>query len=406
VAKRANNEGSVYRRASDGKYVAALSVRDAETGQLVRTTFYASTRADARRKLREATNRVAEGAPPKDASILVADWLQTWRDTTLEVSARKQSTKDLYRYLIDGHLLTAPIGRRRLDQLRPSDVEALILHLRAKGKQPKQSDARVGRALSDATVQRIFSVLRLALDGAVRDGHIARNPVAAVRQPGVERHEARFLSTPEVGALLGAAAGSRYAPVLSFIAHTGVRKGEALALRWADIDASSRVIRIRSTLTRIDGEWGPTSPKTAKSRRLLPLTPAVHRLLLEVLDDQAAQRDHAGNLWQEGDFVFTSPTGRPLDPRNVLRALSTAAASAAIPNVTVHTLRHSAATAMLEAGIHIKAVSELLGHSDIRITGDVYGHVSTEVARSAMEALSQLIDPQPADDLGRRDLEG
>lgn len=124
MAKRANNEGSVYRRASDGKYVAALSVRDPETGQLVRTTFYASTRADARRKLREATNRVAEGAPPKDASILVGDWLRTWRETTLEVSARKQSTKDLYRYLIDGHLVTAPIGRRRLDQVRPADVEA------------------------------------------------------------------------------------------------------------------------------------------------------------------------------------------------------------------------------------------------------------------------------------------
>lgn len=408
MAKRANNEGSIYRRSSDGKYVAALTVRDPETGQLARTTFYASTRADALKKLREATNRVDEGAPPRDASILVGTWLQTWRDTTLEVSARKRSTKDLYTYLIDGHLLTAPIARRRLDQLRPADVEALILHLRAKVRPTKvqSSSSRAGRALSDATVQRIFSVLRLALDGAVRDGHIARNPAAAVRQPGVERQEARFLSALEVSALLGATAGSRYSPVLSFIAHTGVRKGEALALRWVDIDTSARVIRIRATLTRIDGRrWGPTPPKTPRSRRVLPLTPAVHRLLLEVQEEQAVQRALAGNLWNEGDYVFTSPTGGPLDPRNVLRALSTGAAAAGLPNVTVHTLRHSAATAMLEAGVHIKAVSELLGHSDIRITGDVYGHVSTEIARSAMEALSQLIDPQPTGDLSRRYLD-
>ncbi|MDQ3053458.1 MAG: tyrosine-type recombinase/integrase, partial [Actinomycetota bacterium] len=106
---------------------------------------------------------------------------------------------------------------------------------------------------------------------------------------------------------------------------------------------------------------------------------------------QVAERLHAGNVWTDTGHVFTSESGQPLDPRNVLRALTTAAQKAGIQGATVHTLRHSAATAMLEAGIHLKAVSELLGHADIRVTADVYGHTSDEVARAAMDRLSASV---------------
>lgn len=175
---------------------------------------------------------------------------------------------------------------------------------------------------------------------------------------------------------------------MAFIAITGVRKGEALALTWRDVDLESGVIHIRGTLARVDGRLTVTHPKTARSRRRLPLTRGTAALLRRQRESQERDRTAAHSLWQETGFVFTTETGAPIDPRNVLRAITTAASKAGLERVTVHTLRHSAATAMLEAGVHIRAVSELLGHADIRITGDVYGHVSTEIARAAMESLS------------------
>lgn len=137
-----------------------------------------------------------------------------------------------------------------------------------------------------------------------------------------------------------------------------------------------------------------TAPKTAQSRRVLPLAPSEVELLRQHRVAQAGERARAGSLWQEGGFVFTTETGQPVDARNALRALTTAAKKAGLAGVNVHTLRHSAATAWLEAGVNIKAVSSLLGHSDIRITDDVYGHVSDAVARAAMVTLSDVLKSQ------------
>jgi integrase len=103
---------------------------------------------------------------------------------------------------------------------------------------------------------------------------------------------------------------------------------------------------------------------------------------------QAAERLHAGDQWTDSGLVFTTEFGAPVDPRNVLRTIEIAAAKAGLENVGVHTLRHSAAVAWLEAGVHIKAVADLLGHSSIAITGDVYGHMSDATTRAAVDGLS------------------
>ncbi len=317
--------------------------------------------------------------------MTVGAWAQVWLDTTLAASSRKATTKELYGYLVAQHIVPPPLGTRRLDRLRPTDVEAFILELRGRtkpGRNEKGEPIQV-HALADSTAQRIFSVLRLVMDGAVRDGHVRRNPVAVIKAPSAPSREARFLSPDEVVRLLEAARGSRYLPVLTLIAATGVRKGEALALTWADVDLDRRLMRIRGTLSRVSGELVVTSPKTSHSRRVLPLTSGMIALLTAHRAAQDLERVNAHNLWRERGFVFATETGAPLDPRNVLRALTTAARKAGLADVTVHTLRHSAATAMLESGVHPKAVSELLGHSDIRITADVYGHVSTAIAEAA-----------------------
>lgn len=395
MAKRANGEGNVYQRAN-GTWEARMTYIDSDTGRRRRVSFYAKTAKAARVEMKKARERVDAGAPVKDASTTVADWLSHWRATTLAVSDRKESTRALYNTLSRQHLEPAPFGATPLDKLRPSDVEALILRLRAKtkpGRPDPDSDDEPApvRALSDSTIRSTYTVLRAALDGAVRDGLLARNPAAQVRRPGVERTEAHHLDADAVTAVLRAAEPSRYHPALVLIASTGMRKGEALALAWDQVDLDAGVLRVAATISRIGGRLVITEPKTVRSRRAVPLHPAVVSMLRKHKAGQAADRLRAANQWQNCGLVFTTELGGPVDPRNLLRVIEVASRAAAVDGVGVHTLRHSAAVAWLESGVHIKAVADLLGHSSIAITGDVYGHTSDDTARAAVDALASRL---------------
>lgn len=393
MSRRANGEGSIYKRESDGRYVGALTIPDPATGKSSRRVFYGKTRAEVRTKLRAATDRLEEGQPVSDSKATLSQWLQHWTSTTLAASDRKESTRSLYRSLATKHLMAEPFGALRLDKLKPSDVEALILRLRAQTRQVNAEDGSKEdvRALSDSTIRTTYTVLRSALDGAVRDGLLARNPAAVIRRPGVERTEALHLTPAEVRRLFSAVESSRYHRALVLIAGTGIRRGECLALRWVDVDQETGVMKVRGTLSRIGGKLVVTEPKTERSRRVLPLSPATTALLAAQRKAQIAERLHAGSLWTDTGFVFTTETGQPVDPRNLLRVVQTAAARAGLRDVGVHSLRHSAATAMLEAGVNIKAVSDLLGHSSVSITGDIYGHTSDDSARAAVAMLSDAM---------------
>jgi integrase len=188
--------------------------------------------------------------------------------------------------------------------------------------------------------------------------------------------------------VLKGAEGLRYRPVLALIAATGLRRGEALALCWEHVNLTDRSLKVVATLSRVGADLLITEPKSPRSRRPVPLSPAIVSMLKAHKAAQAAERLHAGNQWTDTGLVFTTEFGGPVEPRNVLRTLEIAADKAGIENVGVHTLRHSAAMAWLEAGVHIKAVADLLGHSSISITGDIYGHTSDATTRTAVESLT------------------
>ncbi|CDO88552.1 hypothetical protein AWC29_28425 [Mycobacterium triplex] len=191
-----------------------------------------------------------------------------------------------------------------------------------------------------------------------------------------------------VAAVLKAAEGLRYYRVLVLIAATGLRRGEALGLHWQHVNLKDGSLKVAATLGRVGKELVVTEPKTERSRRTVPLSAPVVALLKAQRATQAAERLHAGDQWTDSGLVFTTEFGGPVDPRNLLRAIEIAAAKAGVEGAGVHTLRHSAAVAWLESGVHIKAVADLLGHSSISITGDIYGHTSDDTARTAIDGLS------------------
>jgi integrase len=387
MGRRANGEGNTYQRAN-GTWEGRMSYIDAETGQRRRASFYGPTQAAVRDKMKAARKRLDDGAPVRDATRTVGDWLAQWRVTTLAASDRKESTQVLYANLSRRHLEPEPFGAITLDKLKPHDIEALVLTMRAKVKRATGPQGEPVRALSDSTIRQVYTVLRAGLDGAVRDGLLARNPAAQIKRPGVARTEAKHLDVQAVIKVLAAAQVSRYHPALALIAATGLRKGEVLGLSWDRLALDDGVLKVTDTLGRIGNRLSITEPKTARSRRTVPLNANVVAMLRKHRTAQLAERLRAGDQWTDSGLVFTTELGRPVDPRNLLRVIEVAAKAAGVQNVGVHTLRHSAAVAWLEAGVHIKAVADLLGHSSIAITGDVYGHTSDDTARSAVDVLA------------------
>ncbi|OSC32048.1 site-specific integrase [Mycobacterium vulneris] len=375
--RRADGEGS-YRQRPNGLWEASTRYTTAD-GERKRLSVYGKTRAEARGKLNDARKRIAEGAPPRDDKQTVGSWLESWRTTALPASSRKATTQELYANLCRKHLEgDTKLAALRLDQIRPTHIESLVMRLR-------------GKDLSDSTVRQVYTVLRAALDIAVRDGLLAANPTAKVKRPAVTPKEARYLSTEDVRRLLSHLDGLRYRLAVLVLAATGMRRGEVAGLRWADVDLTKGELTVAGVVVRVSGALAWTAPKTDRSRRRIPLTTGLIAELKKHRKTQIAERLHAGDQWVETGAVFATEAGGWLDPRNLLRTVEIAAGKAGMENVGAHTLRHSAAVGWLESGVHIKAAADLLGHASISITGDLYGHTSDDAARAAVKGLGDAL---------------
>ncbi|TMS50963.1 site-specific integrase [Mycobacterium sp. DBP42] len=377
MAKRANGEGNIRQR-PNGRWEGRVSYVDPVTEKRRSVSVYGATAAECRKELKKVRQRIEGGQPAKDAPDTVASWLKRWRAASLAASDRKATTKSLYGSLSRKHLECTAIGSKRLDRLKPSDVEALIVELR-------------GNKLADSTVRQVYTVLRQALDVAVRDGLLAANPATKVKRPGVARQEAKYLPAADVARLLDAARGLRYYVAVVVMAATGLRRGEVAGLLWTDVDLDKGELTVRHTLSRVDGALVLTEPKTDRSRRRVPLHAGVVTALKGWRTQQLQERLAAGDQWTDTGVVFATELGTMLDPRNLLRTVELAAAKVGIEDVGAHTMRHSAAVAWLESGVHIKATADLLGHSSISITGDLYGHTSDDTARAAVDGLGTAL---------------
>jgi integrase len=374
MSKRGNGEGSIYRRASDGRWVGTLPRHFGVP------PVYGKRRSEVVDKLAEVQKRLDAGEPVRDTKATMGSFITNdWLVKALPASARRAMTQDTYSSLARTHLVPPPFGSISLDKLRPSDVEALLVAKRAAG-------------LSEWTVRAIYTVCRQALDIAVRDGLIRRNSAALVKRPTVARHDAHYLTPDEAGRLLEAAREDRLYPLLVLLLGTGLRRGEALALHWSDVDLDVGIMRVRLTLSRVHRELVFDEPKTEKSRRFVSLPAPVVEILRKHKATMHRER-LATRVWtpwsDHEDLVFPTKLGTPTEPRNALRSLHRIAEHAGLAEATLHTLRHSTASALIRSGTHMKVVQELLGHSSYAFTADIYSHVAIEQQREAADRLGE-----------------
>jgi integrase len=363
--------GSVYQR-SDGQWVAVALV----PGQAPKR-LYASSEESAQER---RNNYLAErrlGIPAYESKLSLARHLEIWLEGKRPPTVRPSTYVS---YDLHVRHLNRSIGSIALVKLTPNDVR-------------RHSRRLLDEHLSPRSVALNLTVLRMALRQAVDDGLIPRNVAAQVDKPRSVRPDLDILRPLEVKRFMAAARRDKNGALWMVLIGTGIRLGEALGLRWPDLDLTDRTMRVSGSvrqvrkLVRTPGErrLQRVEPKTESGWRTLALAPTVAAALTKRKAEVAAQPRNVES------YVFTSSNGTLLDPRNVDRLFHDFLDKAGLRRIRIHDLRHSAASIMLTSGATLDDVKRYLGHSSISVTSDIYGHLvegrSAEVAGGIERAI-------------------
>ncbi len=257
------------------------------------------------------------------------------------------------------------------------------------------------RGLAPATIIYYHSVLHNALDTAVKWGLVFRNVCDLVKPPRKEQFEIQPLTMEQMQHLLATVHGHKWEALFTLAMATGMRRGELLGLKWQDINVETGILQVRRVLSRVptnmpgrEHVYVEAEPKTQKSRRSVMIAPFALEALKKHRVSQLEAKLKAGEFWQEYDYVFCTLTGKHLNPNHVVEEFKKILTRAGLPDIRFHDLRHSAATLLLSLGIHPKVVQELLGHTQISMTMDVYSPVLPGMQQDAMRQLDAALIKQ------------
>jgi integrase len=374
MAKRGPGEGSIYWR-KDGRWTAEISLEGGKSKFL-----YGKTRKEVQEKLKTALYEQQQGMLLTGPQQQVGQFLTQWLEDVHKQSIRAR-TYERYEEIIRLHLIPG-LGHHQLQKLLPQHIQSFY-------------QKKLKEGLSPTTVISFHSVLHKALETAVRWNLVARNVCELVSPPRRKRFEIQPLSMEQIHRLLEAAQGHRLEALFVLALATGMRRGELLGLKWQDLDLEKGTLQVRRILTRIPSKlpgkgFEETEPKTDKARRRIVLPPFATEALKQHRVRQKEAKLKAGPAWQEHDYVFCTSLGTHLNPtKDVLDVLKSLLKKAGLPHVRFHDLRHSSATMLLEMKVHPKVVQEILGHSQISMTMDIYSHVLPTMQEEAMSKINE-----------------
>ncbi len=374
---RANGEGTIYEYPKgSGIWYGQISLEDGR-----RRKRRAASQREAREKLRQLVAELERGVDLAAQQPTVAQWCQTWLETF--AINLKPNIKEDYAAVVRRYIADAPIGRRRLSQLTPADVQAWVNALSTK--------------VAPQTVRNAHARLHKALVVAVRQRYIARNVADDIALPSGRPPPIKPLDFDQACALLVAVDGHRLAALYRLAINLGMRQGEILGLTWDALDLDAGTIRVYQQLRRVRNgndtrEFVLQTTKTRAGERLLQLDEDLVMVLREhrrVQQEEAALRR---KQWKNVlNLVFVTETGAPIHISDLTKHFKSALKRAGLPVIRFHDLRHTAATLMLANGVSLVTVSKILGHSSPAITATIYAHALDESKTGAIAGLSQRL---------------
>ena len=334
-------------------------------------------------KLMVAVEEQTYVAPTKATvkEYLQNEWLPAAKSTI------RESTFNSYVQHVDCHVVPF-IGTVKLQKVTGATLNGLYAKLAETGRRNGKS------GLSPATVHHVHACLHRAFRDAVKWGQLARNPADAAdppRQRGTERREMKTWTAEQLGAFLRATKDERLHALWHVLAMTGMRRGEALGLKWDDIDLEAGRLSVRRALIPSGREVVVSEPKTARGRRSIALDSETVAVLKAQAAHQLAEQSDWREGWVDSGYVFTLENGEHLDPEDVTRYFRQAVKKAMLPKIRLHDLRHTHATLALQAGVHPKVVSERLGHATVSITLDTYSHAIPAMHEEAAALIAGLV---------------
>lgn len=352
-------------------------LRLAPAGTRKRITVYGKTRQQATDKMREAQERNRQGIPVPDRSWRLADWLDYWLEHVVTPN-RRPATYRLYEMTVRLYLKPG-LGASSLTRLSASRVQAFLNGQLAQGR-------------SIRTVQVMRTVLSSALTRAMREELVFRNVAHLAELPGWERKPVTPWTADEARAFLNAAKDDPLYPAFVLLLLYGLRRGEVLGLRWRDVDEDDGEVRIRQQLQRNNGQLRLHPVKTAAGRRDLPLLQLAADVLATRRAVQATDRQELGRAWQDTGLVFSTKTGRPIEPRNLVRSFHRICDDHNLRAIKVHHLRHTTATLLKNLRVPARDAQIILGHSRLAITLEIYTHEDRQAQRDALNRVSDALN--------------
>ena len=399
-----NGASSIY-LGKDGYWHGRVTVGVKDDGRPDRRHVMGKSKAAITKKVRELERQRDGGRVVRaGSSWTVADWLTHWVENIAAPFVR-ENTLAGYRVAVNHHLIPG-IGAHRLAKLEPEHLERLYVSMMRKGS-------------AAATAHQVHRTVRTALNEAVRRGHLPRNPAVLAKPPRLIEEEIEPYSVEEVRQLLVEAKERRNSARWAVALALGLRQGEALGLRWSDVDLAAGSLVVRRARLRpkwrhgCDGSCGhkqggycpervPLRPETDETksragRRVIGLPDELVELLKEHRKEQDVERKTAGQLWTEGDWVFATPTGGPVNPRTDYTEWKRLLVRAGVRDGRLHDARHTAATVLLLLGVPERAVMGLMGWSHTAMATR-YQHITGTVRRDVAERVGGLLWAAKPDD--------
>lgn len=392
TTRTANGRGTIRQR-PDGLWEARFTVGfDPGTGKQKQRSVYGKSQKDVRKKMTAALKQLDDNSYLDADKRTVGQYLDAWLTEYVE-PVRKPYTVDNYRRSIDLHL-KPNLGAIRLQELRPEDIQRMVRRFTTGDK--KAGSQRSQKPLSPKTIKNIVGVLSSALQEAVNNQIIPRNPAPFVKLPAVRQKEIEALTIDQIAAFVEAAHTSPYYAPLACCLFLGLREGEVLGLAWEHIDFENRKINVCQQLQREKTKGGKLylmdSTKNGKSR-VLDVPDFLIDILKEAQRRQLLAQIAAGPAWcNTWGLCFTNKIGEPITPKVLFDQFKKLAAAAGIPNARVHDLRHTNATLALVNGDDVKTVQANMGHATAAFTLQRYVHATEQMKRDSANRMQRFFE--------------